>query len=181
MAGLRERLVFDHETGTVRDGPRRYLLMRPDVLMGMLARLDPAARAVAMQAFAEAAERHGGDSLSAYFASLGGDAAALLDATAAVAADLGWGRWTFSRDRDELHLVVDHSPFAHGHAAAVAALRGTAELPLPEAPVCAPIRGLLAAAASLVIGVGARVDERACAAAGHARCEFVAQRSDAPD
>ncbi len=148
----------------MRDGARRYLLMRPDVLMGLFARLDAAARAAALQAFADAAEQHGGDSLRVYFESLGGDRDAFLEATAAAAADLGWGRWQFSREADALRLAVDGSPFAHGWPATG-----------PPQAVCAPIRGLLAAAAALVLGFDARAEETACAAAGHARCEFVAR------
>ncbi|HEX2542220.1 MAG TPA: hypothetical protein VHM00_14185 [Caldimonas sp.] len=190
MAGLRDRLVFDAEGGTVRDGARRYVLMRPDVLMGAFARLEPKARSMALDAFAASAEEHGGDSLAAYFASVGGDASALLDATAAAAADLGWGRWSFRRDGDGLRLTVTGSPFAHGFVAAAA--DGPAE------PVCTPIRGLLAAAARLVLAsraspgtagapaapaaLGAaaadRVDteELACSACGHPCCEFIARR-----
>jgi len=177
MAGVRERLVFDTEGGTVRDGSRRYLLMRPDVLMGMFARLDPRTCAAALHAFTASAGQHGGASLAAYFASVGEDADALLVATAAAAADLGWGRWSFAREGDRLRLVVMDSPFAHGF---VAASGGAA----PE-PVCAPICGLLAAAAKLVLGGAAAGDpakgaieacELACAASGGSRCEFVASR-----
>jgi uncharacterized protein len=196
MAGVRERLVFDSEAGTVRDGPRRYLLMRPDVLMGLFARLDPQARAVALQAFTTAAGQHGGDSLAAYFANVGEDAEALLDATAAAAADLGWGRWSFARDGDRLRLVVTDSPFAHGFAAATGgtatggtATEGAATGGTAQEPVCAPICGLLSAAAGLVLGGGASGDaargaidarELTCAAAGAGRCEFVASRHSPP-
>ena len=179
MASLRERLVFDAGAGTVHDGPRRYLLMRPDVLMGMFARLDPVARAAALQAFRASAEEQGGDSLAAYFASLGHDGDALLDATVAAAADLGWGRWSFRRDGEALHLAVTASPFAHGLVASAAV----------EGPVraCAPICGLLAAAARLVlppananpsdcVSDGVEAEELACVAMGDPRCEFVARR-----
>ena len=177
MVSLRERLVFDAGAGTVHDGPRRYLLMRPDVLMGMFARLDPAMRATALHAFAASAEEQGGDSLAAYFASLGHDGDALLEATAAAAADLGWGRWSFRRDGEALRLSVTDSPFAHGLVASAAG----------HGPVraCAPIRGLLAAAARLVLppargrgaddAYGVEAEELACVAAGDACCEFVAR------
>jgi hypothetical protein len=201
LAGLRGRLVFDAEAGTVRDGPRRYLLMRPDVLMGMFARLDPNARGAALQALAASAEQQGGDSLAGYFESLGRDGDALLQATAAAAADLGWGRWSFHRDGDVLRLVVTDSPFAHGFVPLVAVdVTAVADVACddparardaagdPGGPrVCAPICGLLAATARLVWGdqAAARADdapgaieaeELACAAAGHGCCEFVARR-----
>jgi predicted hydrocarbon binding protein len=169
MAGLRDRLEFDSAEGAVRDGPRRYLLMRPDVLMGVFGRLEAPARAAALEAFAASAREQGGDSLRAYAASLGDDPRALLDATAAAAADLGWGRWSFRLDGERLHLEVANSPFAHGFVAASAAA--------PPAPVCAPIRGLLEAAAALAFGGEAAAEETACAALGHRCCEFVARRA----
>jgi hypothetical protein len=42
--GLRARLRWTGAEGAIHDGPRRYLLMRADVLMGMLRRLPDAAR-----------------------------------------------------------------------------------------------------------------------------------------
>ena len=179
MGSLRERLVFDAGAGTVHDGPRRYLLMRPDVLMGMFARLDPALRGAALQAFRASAEAQGGESLAAYFESLGHDGAALLEATAAAAADLGWGRWSFRREGEALHLAVTGSPFAHGLVAS-AGIEGPMR-------ACTPICGLLAASARLVLPSapgnrtddahgGIEAEELACVAAGQARCEFVARR-----
>ena len=47
MGALRDRLAWDEGRGALQDGPRRYLMMRPDVLMGMLRRLPPEARAQA--------------------------------------------------------------------------------------------------------------------------------------
>ena len=36
MASLRDRLQWGPQAGQLHDGPRRYLMMRPDVLMGAL-------------------------------------------------------------------------------------------------------------------------------------------------
>lgn len=158
---LKDRLRFDPAAGAVHDGPRRYLLMRPDVLMGMLRRLPPEARAQAMAAFAESIADHGADSLRAYLAQLGGDRRALLDATAAAAGDLGWGRWRLAPDGGGLTLEVDDSPFAEGYGAA-------------DVPVCAPVRGMFGALAALALDAPMRVDEVACVAAGAPCCRFVA-------
>ncbi len=163
MPGLRDRLLFDAARGRVLDGPRRYLLMRHDVLMGMFDRLPADVRALALDAIAQSVAEHGADSIRAYHASGGGDVAALLAVTADAAADLGWGRWRFachdSACGPVLSLTVDDSPFA-----AVAA-RG-------DAPVCAPVRGMLGAVAEVAFGAPYRVRERRCAAQGAPRCEF---------
>jgi hypothetical protein len=171
MTRLSERLRFDPRAGDVHDGPRRYLMMRPDVLMGMLAPLPADLHDRVLDALADSVTRHGADSLRAYAAQLGGDTQALLAATAEAAADLGWGRWHLTRDGDRLDLRVDNSPFASGARLAAIA----------RCPVCAPIRGMLAALAGQVLAGPVRAREHACAAGGHAACQFSATREPARD
>lgn len=164
MGTLRDRLEFDPHRGEVRDGPRRYLLMRADVLMGALRRLDGHARALALTALADAVREHGADSLRAYRRGLPDDDA-LLAATIAAAADLGWGAWRIERKPQRLMLVVANSPFAAGFGAA-------------EQPVCAPIAGMLGALAQSTHARGdatVGVEEIACAACGAAECRFEAR------
>lgn len=160
---LRERLVWND--GAVHDADRRYLLMRPDVLMGALVRLDGPSRAAFATAWADAARVHGGASLVAYAEAVGRDAGALMEATVAAAADLGWGRWQLQRSATGLSLQVTGSPFVAGWRAAS---------PHPaEAPVCAPIRGLLAALSGLVLPGPLVIEETRCAALhGDDTCRF---------
>lgn len=167
---LAQRLVFDAQRGEVRDQDRRYLLMRPDVLMGTLHLLDDETRACVLAAFAESAAMHGGRSIQAYAAGLGaaaGDGSdggdALLDLVRRTSPALGWGCWDLERSGDGLALAVANSPFAAGYGRAVQ-------------PVCTPIAGILRALAETVLGCPVRVEETACAAIdGHATCRFVAR------
>lgn len=159
---LAARLRFDAEAGRVADGPRRYLLMRPDVLMGLFARLAPDERDRALEAIAASIAEHGADSLRAYAAHLGAVDDRLLQATAEAAADLGWGRWTLERVADGLALEVVDSPFAEGAGRS-------------EVPACAPVRGMLCALAALRMGRPMRAREIACRACGATRCRFVAE------
>jgi predicted hydrocarbon binding protein len=161
---LRSRLSWTPDDGAIRDGPRRYLMLRPDVLMGALRRLPPEARAQAMAAFADSVAEHGADSIRAYFRQVGEDPAALLAATVGAAADLGWGAWRFEPRRERLGLAVDASPFAAGFGAS-------------DAPVCAPIAGMLRAVATVSTGIDCEVAELRCVACGAARCEFEARWS----
>lgn len=160
VAPLRERLRWSG--GGIHDGPRRYLMMRPDVLMGLLRRLPATDRARAAEALAASVADHGVDSIRAYFRQVGEDPAALLASTAAAAADLGWGAWSFEPAPGRLGLRVEGSPFAAGYGVA-------------DAPVCAPIRGMLRAVAGVAAGVDADVQERRCVARGDACCEFEAR------
>lgn len=163
--GLRARLRWSASDGAIHDGPRRYLMMRPDVLMGVLRRLPPGERAHVAEAFADAVADHGVDSIRAYFRQVGEDPSALLASTVRAAADLGWGAWRFEPGPGRLGLEVAGSPFAQGFGAS-------------DAPVCAPIRGMLRAVALVGAGVGldgADVRELRCVACGHPRCEFEAR------
>lgn len=177
---LRERLAWDPARGQVCDGPRRYLLMRPDVLMGAVAAMTPAYRASFLEGWAASTCAHGADSLRAYAASVGGDPQALIEATTAAAADLGWGRWAVRLDADSgtLHLAVTDSPFVAGWQAA------TGGAPAPEA-VCAPIRGMLQALAMALFDAPVQVTEEACTACAPRQgapgslagaCEFIARK-----
>jgi hypothetical protein len=161
---LRARLSWSVDDGAIRDGPRRYLMMRPDVLMGMLRRLGPEARAQAMAAFADSVAAHGADSIRAYFRQVGEDPSALLAATVGAAADLGWGAWHFEPGRERLGLAVRASPFAEGFGPS-------------QVPVCAPIAGMLQAVATVATGIDCEVRELRCVACGAARCEFEARWS----
>jgi hypothetical protein len=159
---LRERLAWS-AAGAIHDGPRRYLMMRPDVLMGALRRLPEPARAQALAAFAGSVADHGIDSIRAYFRQVGEDPSALLASTVKAAADLGWGAWTFEpRGRGRLALGVEGSPFAAGFGAS-------------DHPVCAPVAGMLQAVAAVATGIDGEAVETACVACGAPRCEFEAR------
>ncbi len=163
-APLAQRLVFDTQLGEVRDHDRRYLLMRPDVLMGTLRLLDDEMRACVLAAFAESAAVHGKRSILAYVAGLGPDAgAALLDLIRRTSPALGWGCWELERRGDALSLAVTNSPFAAGYGAAIQ-------------PVCAPIAGIFRTIAEVVLAGPVQAEETTCAAVGgHATCRFVAR------
>ena len=157
MTNFRDRLVYDAEQGEYRDGDIRYMMIRPDALMGMIAELREDMRPLALEAFARAIHRFGGRSASVYQAAGAADSAALLDVIQQTAPQLGWGRWRLEQTADGLVLTVQNSPFA------------TARSPYP---VCAPIRGMLTAVGEMVMGEAVVVAETACAATGAACCRF---------
>jgi len=170
MAGLkpfRERLDWRAEAGEIVDGEVRYILIRPDTLMGLFANLAQGPRADALAAFSRSTTEHGRKSAERYRA-LGAAAADQLIATIeATAPQLGWGLWRISREAyGNLALTVENSPFAAGYGRS-------------QDPVCAPIAGMFAAVAVLVEGTPMTAAEHACAAAGAARCAFRTRPGDA--
>ena len=158
-APFRDRLDWAAMPGRVMDGPRRYLLLRPEALMGVFHRLDPAARLAALQAFADSVAEMGEDSARAYEAMGGGSGEALAATVAASAPDLGWGTWRFGFPSGAVHLEVRDSPFAAGFGPA-------------QHAVCMPITGMVRAVAGLVLGCPAMAVETECAAMGAPCCRF---------
>jgi len=159
-APFRQRLDFDSANGQVLDESRRYMLMRPEALMGLFRRLDDTGRRNAFEALAASVIEMGGDSARAYEAHGGGDADALLSTVAGTAPDLGWGVWSFSRDAAGIELTVRNSPFAAGYGPS-------------SQPVCHAIAGMATAVGRMVLGrddVVARETE--CAACGAPACRF---------
>jgi uncharacterized protein len=159
VTNFRDRLVYDAEQGEYRDGDIRYMMIRPDALMGMIAELPEDMRPLALEAFARSIHRFGGRSARVYQAAGAADAAALLDVIQQTAPQLGWGRWRLEHTTDGLVLTVQNSPFA------------TAAAHSPY-PVCAPIRGMLMAVGEMVMGEAVVVAETACAASGATCCRF---------
>ena len=159
MSGsFKERLSFDAETGALFDQSRRYMMIRPDALMGIFKRLPPDQRMAALQAFAESIAEQGGDSARAYVA-MGGNGPKLLDVIGATAPELGWGIWAFHMDGDHFGLSVRNSPFAAGFGPS-------------DHPVCAPIVGMFGAVTTIVAGKPMLARETACVAMGAELCRF---------
>jgi predicted hydrocarbon binding protein len=158
---FRDRLILDEEAGSWLDQTRRYMLIRPEALMGIFRGLPEAGRAQALAALEASIFEQGSDSARAYRA-MGGNGDALLETVAQAAPQLGWGRWNFERRGQTLHLRVRNSPFAAGFGPSTT-------------PVCAAISGMMRAVATLVFERSAEARELQCAAMGADECRFEAQ------
>jgi len=160
---FRDRLTFDPDRGEYRDGDIRYMMIRPDALMGMIAELPDHWRGEALAAFARSIRRFGGRSARSYQAASQADPDALLRTIQDTAPQLGWGRWSFARTPNMLSLMVENSPFAAhaGHSA-------------PH--VCHPICGMLTAVGEMVLGGEVHVTETHCAVAGETHCKFTVEQ-----
>ena len=131
-------------------GPNRYLLIRPDALMGLFKRLDIADRLLALQAFASSVEEYGGKSAASYAGAGFSESRTLISAITEIAPQLGWGQWAFDLKPSGLDLSVSNSPFVIGFGRS-------------DHPVCAPICGMLAAISEQIFGRRLSVTETQCA------------------
>ena len=159
---FRERLAFDEARGEIRDQSRRYLLIRPDALMGVFRRLPEPSRTEALQALADSIFEQGSDSARAYRAHHGADGESLAHLVADTAPQLGWGLWRFEIADGRVGLTVANSPFAAGYGRA-------------DEPVCHPVVGMLRAVSTLVFGREGEAREAECAACGADACRFAAR------
>jgi predicted hydrocarbon binding protein len=165
VTNFRDRLTYDSERGEHRDGDIRYMMIRPDALMGMIAELPEEMRPLALEAFARSIRNFGGRSARSYQAAGAADTAALLGVIEETAPQLGWGHWQLERTATGIALTVENSPFA----------AGAGHSPYP---VCAPIRGMLTAIGEMVLGEPVAVAETTCAATGAPCCRFAVKRVD---
>jgi predicted hydrocarbon binding protein len=159
MSAFWDRIRINESDGTIFDGDRRYLLMRPDVLMGMLHELPATLRDQVLSALAASTYKNGGKSIAAYLHSNGH--AQLQQSVIDGAAAFGWGVWRITHFARSAELEVDNSPFAAGHGPS-----GT--------PVCAPIGGIFHSLAQALMGGEVQVTETQCTAHGGDRCRFIA-------
>lgn len=168
MNAFWNRIQPDPSAGTIFDGDRRYLMMRPDVLMGMFRELPPATRSTVLAALAESARRQGGQSVSAYRqeSDQAGGQARLQQTVIDGAAAFGWGTWRIAGEAHETRLEVENSPFAAGYGQS-------------DMPVCAPVNGIFHSLAQVLMDADVDVTETHCAAQHGGTCRFVARRSGA--
>ena len=155
-----DRLKHDPAAGAWMDQTRRYMMIRPDALMGIFARLPVDARHDALAALQASIYTQGGDSARAY-RSMGGTGADLLATIVTTAPMLGWGCWTSEDTPGRVVVEVRNSPFAAGF--------GTS-----QTPVCHAIAGMLHAVSELMFERPTRAVETCCAATGAHTCRFEA-------
>lgn len=164
---FRERLDWDAVPGQVVDGAVRYMLIRPDALMGAIMRLSPDARAGMLAALHASVLDFGGRSAGNYNRTA---TRPLIEVVAGTAPDLGWGRWSVSTDADAIRVTVEDSPFA---APIAADLATDPEAPRPEGPVCTAMTGMLSAVGTIMGGAPVTALETRCAALhGGGACHF---------
>ncbi len=145
---LDQRLNFDRINGQVLDGPRRYVVMRTDVLMGTFDQLTRASREPALVALGKSVARYGADSVRAYLRESGPDA--LLQVMVDNSSSLGWGVWHFQIDEESVFLEVANSPFASGTTQ-------------NDMPVCHAIAGMFQGMLAVLWSEHVNVQEVRCA------------------
>jgi predicted hydrocarbon binding protein len=147
------------QPGEISQGGIRYVLMRPDVLMGVAREMGHIAPEVFLNALKRSAFVNGIRSFERYRDEGRFDGADALERTCNIAASLGWGEWVLHGQNAGIRLIeVRNSPFAAGYGAS-------------KFPVCAPIVGILEALTAIFYSAG-HVEETACCSQGADTCRF---------
>ncbi len=132
-------------------GPHRYMLIRPDALMGLFARLPPVERFAAFGAIGASVRENGSKSAFSYAGMGMQEAEKLTQTVMETAPQLGWGQWRLRYDANGLDLSVYNSPFVAGFG-------------FSDHPVCSPICGMLEAICTQIFGKSCTALETRCAA-----------------
>jgi predicted hydrocarbon binding protein len=148
------------QAGRLTEDGIRYVMMRPDVLMGIVHDLAPENAGLFFKALENSAFRHAQASFSQYRARTPTSAEDVLSSWFSIAAKLGWGQWSSAQTANDCgEIVVHDSPFAAGHGPA-------------DCPVCGAITGVVKAMILVACGEAVDVREVACAAQGFPACRF---------
>ncbi len=158
---FKDRLAWDSHAGEILDETRRYMLIRPEALMGIFRNLPDEARVAALNALEDSIFEQGSDSARAYRRH-GGEGASLAHLVAATAPQLGWGIWHFEIAPEVIRLEVRNSPFAAGFG------------PSPT-PVCHAIVGMVGPSPAWSSMRPVNAAEIQCAATGAPTCRFEAR------
>jgi len=154
---LLRRLAHDGRGG-FRHGNDRFLLIRPETLVGVQQAVERALGPRAVACFVEGGRAGGARALR----SIIGTAEERARALTAMAADLGWGTLTVETLTPTSFVVIgSNSPFPAAHTA-------TGD------PVCHLTRGVLEALAENLFGRLVPVHETHCEATGASYCRFEA-------
>ena len=106
MKDFRDRLKANTDAGEIHDRDIRYLMIRPDSLMGLFRILDPGKRELALGAFSDSVKMHGKNSAESYQQLGVSEAGSLLASISETASQLGWGKWSFDTDFENQILDV---------------------------------------------------------------------------
>ena len=168
MTEKNRTLAFDSQQGSLKMGPLRYLLLRPetlsDVQKGVEDRLGPKSAEylyTAGAAWAVGALRR----IQTATANSPEDTAHAL---CQHATELGWGRFklrAFDAENKKITVQVDHSAFAGAYGQG-------------DSPVCHLIAGAIGGLAEVLFQMPTSCQEEMCLVQGNPSCLFVATGHD---
>lgn len=152
--------------GALYQSDIRYVLMRPDVVMGTIKHV--ASPADLIEAMRNSAFEHAINSFNSYRETGAVENSDPVEHCCIMAGQLGWGRWEIVDKLSDGYVIdATNSPFA-------IPLKGV------DLVMCGWITGILQAITTAHGYPNAHVDETACAAQGNESCRFTILLSGPP-
>ena len=158
-------LAYDSASGALNFKDVRYMLIRPETVIGFQKAIEENNRELAQDAFFQGGFRGGFLSAQNYRELHDFDDNQIIDFMMKMGTEIGWGHFTlqkFERKERHLSIIVRHSPLAAAYG------RSTSG-------VCHLIRGVLSGLVSVIFNKECVGSEVQCLAKGDEHCLFEIQ------
>jgi predicted hydrocarbon binding protein len=164
MAGnsILNNLVYDQSSGKLGYKNVRYILLRPETVVGLQKAIEAIDRQLAKDALFQGGFQGGYLSAKNYKEALNFGDQQIVEFMMEMGTEIGWGRFRlqdFDSQQKRLTTIVYKSPFAEAYGES------------PES-VCHLIRGVLSGLASLLFSKNCVGSEIKCQAQGNEFCVF---------
>jgi len=165
MAGDATGLTVEMAAGQLRLGPRRMVLLQPQVLLELQKSLEDHLGSRAGEYFYTAGHGWAVGETRRLKTALVEEGASLAGLFCSRMGEMGWGQWRLAgldREAGLLRVEVEDSPLALEYGPA-------------DEPVCHLLAGLVAGLAEVLLGAPASCREISCLARQEASCQFEAR------
>jgi hypothetical protein len=153
---------FDAENGTLRFNGIRYLLMRPETIIGFQKEAEKALGERAAELFYNGGFEGGSRTAGKLLQEQKLSPEQILQGMCVMGTQIGWGAFRvaeFSGEAQQFTIEIASSAWAQAHGPAAS-------------PVCHLIAGVFGGLAEVIFGRKHRVREIECVATGNPRCIF---------
>ena len=157
-----DQLIFDPDTGSLKYKDVRYLLIRPETLVGFQKTIENHSRKTAREALFQGGYRGGYLSAQKYKETQNLSDKETIQFMMTMGAEIGWGQFKlveYDFENRKLQIRVKNSAFAESYGESAEG-------------VCHLIRGVLSGLASFLFSQDCKATETECLAKGDRHCAF---------
>jgi predicted hydrocarbon binding protein len=157
-----DELTYDSDSGALRYKDVRYMLIRPETVIGFQKTIEESNSELAQDAFFQGGFRGGYLSAKKYKGLHFFDDIQIIDFMMKMGSEIGWGHFelqNFDPQKKYLNIIVRKSPLARAYGESSCA-------------VCHLIRGVLSGLASFLFNQNCVGSEVKCLAKGDEHCLF---------
>ena len=163
---IMDNLFYDNKKGSLLYKGTRYLLIRPETIIGFLKAVEESLKDEAGEKFYLGGFRGGFLSTKRYKEIHNFSDKEIIEFMMKMGAEIGWGKFSLMRYEPKeniLEVSVENSPFAIFYGRS-------------DKGVCHLIRGVISGMATALFGKDCQAEEISCIAKGDNRCVFVVRK-----